>query len=413
MNYVIHTPEWFNSTLLGTAGGWNWFYIGWLPVAALALVPLAFSQSPRRRWPILLSGVLFLVLIMWFANRFTPFKRIYDWIPFLYNLRFPNRLLIIATSPLLILAAQGLEHAYKLSRGLVRNLKLVHSPSGKRRTAFSVHYAVTLLWILVLISTTKAVYDANQKFAFIDQNLNPKPFAALKWLKSYDKSVYYVNIGGGIIYWDWTPAAYTYEVPMINFLYSRHLRTQDLQRAEGSPFVARAKYQISLPDQTPPENAQQIHEFEGVFVWQVPDVLPYAFSVQPTLIQQYTRLAADQVSPVNVKINGPNQVIARGAPTRKGEVLVVLMSHYPGWKLLIDGKPAQVTPYNGYLGAKMLPGEHSYVFYFMPEQFIIGASISALTVLLITAMMLVSPVRSTIQKIRERRLRTVYPNPAA
>ena len=413
MNYVINTPEWFNSTLLGTAGGWNWFYIGWLPVAALALIPLAFSQSPHKRWQLLISGILFLVLIMWFSNRFTPFKKIYDWIPFLYNLRFPNRLLIIATSPLLILAAQGLEHTYRLSRVWVRNLKLVHSPSGKRRTAFSVHYAVTLLWILGLISTTKAVYDSNQTFAFIDQNLNSKPFAALKWLKSYDKSMYYVNIGGGIIYWDWTPAAYAYEVPMINFLYSRHLRTQELQRAEGSPFVARAKYQISLPDQTPPENAKQIHEFDGVLVWEVPDVLPYAFSVQPSLIQQYSQLTTDHVSPVNVKIHGPNQVIAQGAPTRNGEVLVVLMSHYPGWKLLIDGKPAQVTPYNGYLGAKMLPGEHSYVFYFLPEQFMIGASISAIALLAMIIMMLVSPVRSAIQKIRERQLRTVYPNPAS
>lgn len=412
MNYVIHTPEWFNSTVLGTAGGWNWFYIGWLPVAALAMVPLAFSQSRHRRLPILISGLLFLVLIMWFANRFTAFEKIYDWIPFLYNLRFPNRLLIIATSPLLILAAQGLEHLYRLSRVWVRNIKLVHSPSGSRRTVFAVHYVMTLLWILGLVSTTKTVYDVNQSFAFIDQSLNPKPFAALKWLKSYDPSLYYVNIGGGIIYWDWTPAAFAYEVPMINFLYSRHLRTQDEQRAESSPFAARAKYQISLPDQTPPEGAKQIREFEGVLVWEVPNVLPYAFTVQPALIQPYSRLSTNQVNSVNVRINGPNQVVAQGAPSQNGDVLVILMSHYPGWKLLIDGKPAQVTSYNGYLGTKMLPGEHSYVFYFLPELFIIGASISAVTILVMMAIGLFSPVWFVIQKLRQRRLRTVYPNPA-
>ena len=61
------------------------------------------------------------------------------------NLRFPNRLLIIATSPLLILSAQGLEHAYRLSKTWVKNLKLVYSPSGKRRSVLSVHYLVTLL----------------------------------------------------------------------------------------------------------------------------------------------------------------------------------------------------------------------------------------------------------------------------
>ena len=413
MNYMIHTPEWFNANVLGTAGGWNWFYIGWLPVAGLALIPLTLSQSPRRRWMIAISGILFLILIMWFANRFTPFKRIYDWIPFLYQLRFPNRLLIIATSPLLILSGLALEQTYRLSKIWVKNLKLVHSPAGKRRSTLPAHYGVTLLWILGLLSTTKAVYDVNKSFAFIDQIMNPKPFAALRWLKSYDKSLYYVNIGGGIIYWDWTPAAYSLEVPMINFLYSRHLRTQELQRAEGSPFIARAKYQISLPDQTPPPNARQINDFEGVLVWEVPDVLPYAFSVQPSLIQQYDKLATGQVASIKVKLNGSNQVIAQGTPSRPGDVLVVLMSEYPGWKLLIDGKPAQVSPYNGYLGAKMLPGEHSYLFYFLPTQFIIGASISGLTVILIVATFLASPFRSALQKLRRARLPSAYPNPTA
>ena len=413
MNYVINTPEWFNATVLGTAGGWNWFYIGWLPVTALIFIPLAFSQSPRKRWPMLLSGILFLILIMWFANRFSLFKKIYDWIPFLYNLRFPNRLLLIATSPLLILSGQALEHAYRLSRIWVKNLRLVYSPSGKQRRALPIHYIVTLLWIVGLISTTKAVYDTNEAFAFLDQVLDPKPFAALRWLKNYDKSLYYVNIGGGVIYWDWTPAAYSLEMPVINFLYSRHLRTQDLQRADSSPFAAQAKYQISLPDQTPPPNAQQIHEFDGVLVWKVPDVLPYAFSVQPGLIQPYSKLLTAQVASINVKIHGPNQVIAEGTPRRDGDVLVVLMSNYPGWKLLIDGKPAPITPSNGYLGAKMLPGDHSYLFYFMPTQFLIGASISALTVILILVMLLASPARATLQKLRRIGVRSVYPSPTS
>jgi len=300
-----------------------------------------------------------------------------------------------------------------LSKTWVKNLKLVYAPSGKRRRALAVHYLVTVLWILGLISTTKYVYDVNKKFAFIDQILDPKPFAALRWLKNYDKSLYYVNIGGGVIYWDWTPAAYSLEIPVINFLYSRHLRTQELQRADSSPFVAQAKYQIALPDQTPPPNAQQIHEFDGVLVWQVPDVLPYAFSVQPTLIQQYTKLATDQVASIKVKINGPNQVIAEGTPRRDGDVLVVLMSNYPGWKLLIDGEPAQVTSYNGYLGARMLPGDHSYLFYFLPAQFIIGASISVGTLILILAILLASPARYILRKLRRLRFRSVYPNPTA
>ena len=397
INYIVHTPDWFRANVLGTAGGWNWFYIGWLPIAALAFVALAFRQSPRLRWPMSISAILFVVLIMWFANRYSPFKQIYEWIPFLYTFRFPNRLLVIASSPLLILSAQALEYAYRASKAWVRNIKLIYAPSGKKSNTLSARHLVVLLWIVGLITTTKDVYDVNKGFAFIDQNLNTKSFIVLKWLKNYDPSLYYVNIGGGLIYWDWTPAVYTLEMPMINFQYNRRLRSQDIQRAASSPFYAQAKYQISSPDQPVPPNAQQLREFEGTFVWYVPDTLPYAFSVRPSLIQEFSILPEDQVSAARVRLNGPNQVLVKASPKQEGEVLVVLVSHYPGWKLLIDGKPAPVTPYNGYLGTKMLSGEHSYVFYFLPTQFIVGATISLVTIGLMTLMLIVSRLRTTNQ----------------
>jgi hypothetical protein len=405
INYIVHTPDWFRANVLGTASGWNWFYIGWLPIAALAFVPLAFSRSARLRWPMLASGILFLILLMWFANRFSPFKQIYDWIPFLYTLRFPNRLLVVATSPLLIFSAQALEYTYRVTRAEVRNIKLVQTRSGKSHNAniLSAHYLVALLWIAGLITTTKAVYDVNKGFTFADQFLNPKSFAVLKWLKSYDPSLYYVNIGGGVIYWDWTPAAYALEVPVINFQYNRRLLSQDRQRSESSPFVARAKYQISLPDQPFPGNAQQLRDFEGTLLWYIPDTLPYAFSVKPTLIQDYSRLTVDQVSATQVRINGPNQIVVKGAPRQEGEVLVVLASNYPGWKLLIDGKPARITPYNGYLGSKMPSGEHSYTFYFLPGQYIVGATISAITFALMIISMLLPSVRAAIPRFRKQR----------
>jgi hypothetical protein len=410
LNFVIYTRDWFNESVLGTAGGWNWFYIGWLPIAALAFIPLAFARSPRARGPIVISGILFILLMMWFANRFTPFEKVFDWMPFLYNLRFPNRLLIIAASPLLILAAIGLEHAYRTSKALVRNFRLVHSAGGRKRTVIFAHLIIIWVWVIGLISLTRSAYTVNQDFGFVDQSFNPKPMAALSWLKKYDNSLYYVNIGGGAIYWDWVAAAYDLEVPVINFLYSRHLRTQDMQRSDYSPFVAQAKYQISLPAEAAPANAVQIREFDGVLLWKVPDVLPYAFSVHPNLVQQYTKLAADQVGSINVRLNGPNQVIAKGAPASDGDVLVVLMSHFPGWKLLIDGRPAEVLPINGYLGARMLPGVHTYQFYFLPTSFMVGSIISAMSWLALIAVLIAAPVRSLMQRLARPRAPVISPN---
>ena len=402
INYIVHTPDWFRSDILGTASGWNWFYIGWLPLAGLAFVPLAYDRSRRQRWPIILSGVLFLVLMMWFANRYSPIKQVYDWLPILYTFRFPNRLLIVATSPLLILSALGLEYIYRASQAWVRHVKLVYSPQGQKPSILSAHRLVALLWIIALIYSTKAVYDVNKEFGFVDQSLNPKTFTVLKWLKSQDPSLYYVNIGGGVIYWEWTPAAYELEIPVINFQHNRHLISLDRQRAEDSPFIAQAKYQISLADQPHPENAQMLREFDGIFVWYLPDALPYAFSAAPSALQAPDGLTSAQVSGLNVTLRGTNKVVVTGAPQQEGDTLVVLMSNYPGWKLLVDGKLAQLAPVNDYLGARMLPGEHTYAFYFLPTQYLVGASISGIALLGVLVILLASPFRKALHRLRQK-----------
>lgn len=397
INYIVHSPEWFRATILGTAGGWNWFYIGWLPVAALAFVPLALSRSPRRRGPMLISGTLLVVLLLWFANQFSPVGWLYEWIPFLYNLRFPNRLLIIAACPLLLLAAHALEYTQRLSKGWAGSIKLVYRTSGHRRSAMPVRHLITAVWIAGLVVTTTTVYDVNRGFAFADQPLNAKALSVLKWVKEYDPSLYYINLGGGALYWDWTPAAYALEMPVINFLYSRYLRTRDIQRSDSSPFIAKAKYQFSRPDQPPPENARQLREIEGMQLWQILDALPYAFGVQPTVMQEHTKLAPDQVTALDVEIKGPNRVVVNGAPQSDGDVLVVLMSDYPGWQLHIDGNPAPVVSHNGYLGAKMIPGVHSYAFHFRPAQYVIGATISIATFVLLIGALVAAPVRRLVQ----------------
>lgn len=384
LNYIIHTPEWFREDVLGTASGWNWFYIGWLPVAALAFVPLAYSRSRRQRWPILVSGILFAILIMWFANRYTPFKQIYEWLPVLYNYRFPNRLLIVATSPLLIVAALGLEYLYRLSKASVKNTKVNYWFSKKLSRFLPAPRLVSLYWIIVLVLTTRTVFDVNKYFAFVDQDLDTESFTALKWLKSFDPSLYYIDLGGEDIYWNWTPAAYTLEMPVINFQYNHRLRSQDEQHANGSPFFAKARYLILSVHQKPSlDTVTLIKKFRGVNVYYNPEAFPYAFSVQPTLLHEQNKLNPDQVAAMDVRLSGTNRLVIRGEPAQPGDVLVVMMSEYPGWKLLIDGQPAPVAAVNGYLGSIMQPGEHTYVFYFRPGQHLIGAAISNVTLVLV------------------------------
>lgn len=382
LNYVVSAPDWFHATILGTAGGWNWFYIGPLPVALLGLVPLVFSQWRRRRVIVVAFSALCLVLLAWHANRYTPVRYIYDWLPFLYNLRFPNRLLIIIASPLIALAALGLHYLFIMARVWGRSLSFsLANREGQRVINFvSVKYLLYSLWLVPMLWSLQDVYRVNQSVAFAARPLNAKAWAGLRWLKAYDPGLYYTQLGDPI-YWDWAPAAYDLEMPVINFQYGRHLATQDEQHAPGAPFFARPKYLFVVPDQPHPAQAELLQDFDGVGLWAIPDALPFAFSAPPALLQPYATLSPEAASPVTARWDGPNRVVVRGQPARAGDQLVVLVSHYPGWRLTVDDQPAPVVSANNYLGAAMPPGEHTYVFVFSPWQHWVGLGVSLLTLL--------------------------------
>lgn len=74
-------------------------------------------------------------------------------------------------------------------------------------------------------------------------------------------------------------------------------------------------------------------------------------------------------------------MIVSDATGAAGDRLVVLVSDYPGWRLTVDGEEAALVPLNGYLGAAMEPGTHTYVFEFRPPQHKIGLAITLLMLL--------------------------------
>jgi hypothetical protein len=395
MNYAISQPEWFNTTILGNSGGWNWFYIGALPLAALALLPLALRERTQRA-AVLAVAVLLLFLLAWHANKYTPFQYLYQWFPWLYILRFPGRLLIVATSPLLVLAGLGLQHLYQAARDWIRSFYVTIAKHGE----VSVAPSISLLWvadgilIAVLFLSLRDVYTVNKSFAFAPRPIDPKSFEALSWLKSYDRELYYTNIGGGSIIWGWTPAAYSLEMPLINVDYNRRLLTYDQQHQPEAPFFAKPKYMLAAPDQPRPPEATLVRDFDGIELWYLPDALPFAFNVPSALLQSGAAITPKDVSPLNVQFDGPNRIVVSGTSEQESE-LVVLASDYPGWRLFVDGQPAPIISANAYLGAHMQLGQHTYTFSFLPTKYYIGLAISILTLLSMLIMLLADvPLRS-------------------
>lgn len=388
INYLVSAPEWYNAELLSKSPSASWAYIGFLPLAALLFVPLAYSQARWRRPAISALVALTVVLLVWQASRYPPVSYLYQQIPFLYTFRFPGRLLIIATSPLIILGALGLQHLLLIGRrwGRGRQLALVSQFTEGRSRGVAMRWVLYIALLVVMAFSLRDVYQVNQSVAFAPQQRNAKALTALRWLKNHDPGFYYTNVGGGMIYWDWVPAAL--EMPIINFRYNRRLRSMDAQAQPESPFAASPKYLIARFDQPRPENAEQVADFDGVGVWYLPNALPFAFHAKPGLLSTAETVTNADVVPLSARLAGPNQVVVRGEVESAAEQLVVLVSDYPGWRLYIDGRPTEMRPVNGYLGAMMQPGEHTYAFIFRPTKHFVGLAISLLTLLVMVAVLL-------------------------
>ena len=65
-------------------------------------------------------------------------------------------------------------------------------------------------------------------------------------------------------------------------------------------------------------------------------------------------------------------------------VLITNLQFYPGWKVLVDKKPAPALRVNHtFLGTQIPPGEHQIEFKYSPRSFWLGLFISACSILII------------------------------
>ena len=398
-NYVVADHAWFRTDALNKGVGWGWFYIGALPLLALAFTPWVFGRFRWRRGDILTLLALLLVLLLWQASRYPPVSLLYDRLPFLSTFRFPNRLLIVATIPLVALAALTLQGVLVG----VRSAILRNRASGPGRTRFPesryegqtgfgrsrgrrwkwARPVLNLLTLLLLGAALANVYRVNQPFATNPHPRNQVARATLTWLRREDPSLYYTNIGGTQIYWDWSPYAYELEMPMLNFRYNRRVRSMDAQVAAGSPFNAQPKYVLAAADHTPPEAATLLATFNDVNVWRRDDALPFAFAADPDGPITWQTVAGQAA-----RLDGPNRVVVTADVNTAGRHLVVLVSDYPGWQLWVDGERAPVVPLNGYLGAALAPGAHTYEFVFRPRGAFVGMGVSGLALALCVGLLI-------------------------
>ncbi|MCP4425202.1 MAG: hypothetical protein GY803_11965 [Chloroflexi bacterium] len=383
-NYVIKDPSWFRDDALGNMHGFSWFYIGVVPFLGLLFTPLKYANDKGQRSLLALMVLLTLFFLAWEANQFNPLRHVYEWIPILQLFRFPNRLLIVASSTLLSTAAFGFSYLFQKAQSIPTrisfNLSNDQTSNGGDAFALPVSWLLQLALIGLLLLSARDVFTVNKGFAFAEGQFDPIADQALTWLKEEDPSLYYINIGDWRTMWWWVPAAFKYEHKTFNFPYARVLNSWRHQLDEATPLRATPKYWFVPPDYDPPPNAELVQIFVDVGLYQLPDSLPYAFLVPKTVIDSQQPVTPQDVRAVEARLDSPNRIIVDATEAKTDELLVVLESHYPGWRVRVDGVKQELLPVGDYLGAQSQPGSRQYVFSFEPAKFTWGLMISLLAI---------------------------------
>ena len=90
----------------------------------------------------------------------------------------------------------------------------------------------------------------------------------------------------------------------------------------------------------------------------------------------------DQNRKVEFIEDSPNKIILNTKSNFKS-ILVLTDSFYPGWKVYVDDVESEIFRANGLVRGVFLPeGEHSVKFEFIPDSFIIGITISLVTIVI-------------------------------
>lgn len=347
-------------------------YIGYVPFIGLLLTPFAFWKREKR--PLVFLCLVCIFTYLWIDVDQMPWKDFFYNTHYLSQFRHVLRPLILGSFAIFILAGYGIDTVWKGLRQLV-------SSSSKSIMDYLniVAAGIGLVFLVVLMAMgVWDVFSTNGQYVQTEEDY-PPAYQVMGWLRNYDGSEYYVrnNPTNG-----WLYAVISSNLRFIDAWYHwGDIRKFDDQINHRS-VQAKPNYIVQSNNEPPQtENgAYVIKEILGYDIYYLPESLPMAFTVgYDTLIKDNAdELHRSDVTPLTPFFSGTNtvEIIAQGKP---GDELVLLVTKYPGWKLTVDGKPAEVENVGGYLATRMQNGVHQYRFEFRPVVFYIGLIISLLS----------------------------------
>ncbi|MFZ5809199.1 MAG: hypothetical protein ACOY16_07945 [Chloroflexota bacterium] len=350
-------------------------YIGFIPFMALLLLPLAIWKRDRRL--LIFWGLVILFVYCWVDVNHMPWRDLYYNTSFLNQFRHVLRPLIFGSMSIFILGGYGIDTAWKI-------LKPFDGHKGGvkfGRLQPLARYAGLIVLFGLMTSGVWDVYQTNRKYVNTVED-DPAASIVTNWLRQYDSSTYYVrrNPTNG-----WYSAMLAARLHFIDMWY----HFADIRKFDGQlnlrAVEARPHYLIQSASDPPPEDApyEIVNDVEGNRIYHFIESLPMAFKVKAGALQDSS---ADELKYKDVNALTPLflntdriELITEG---EEQDILVVLVTNYPGWKLTIDDQPAKLERVGGYLATPMLNGVHKYRFDFKPVPFYLGSILSLISLVI-------------------------------
>jgi len=382
----------------------------WFVVLILIALPLYRPISGRERrvwWVALLLCVL---ATLWGAGGKQPVLWLYQNIPILAQWRFVGRALGVPTFWLALLIAMRVHNLWQNILIVDWSMLLGWQPRRLK-------YVPLVLGGLLLIATAKAGAEVNDQWYKLDSIVNPidpHTDTCVTWLRQQHPNEplavwqqEYVNIStflnnrvrSWLVGADFEMLARSPTLGSTQLNLNKVRPKFALLKYAGEVRWAKGNdYHVLLDSPPALELPHCIYELDHT--------LPYTYTVSRVALEGMNdpitdpRVDLTAFSPVPLFERRGDQVALVVTTPRTEQIIVgVQEKAYPGWRVEVDGKPAQIESVGGQIGVILPASDQPVQVYFVydPVQPVIGGWITLITAVICTLYLLIRRPKQSIK----------------
>ena len=370
-------------------------YIGLIPFLSLSLLPLAFWKRDKKTLSYFVLILLFMLL--WISVEHLPWRHLFVDARWLLQFRHLLRSLVVGSFAVIVLAGYGLDTMWTAFYESLSGARMGGKPA---QTQLILSYGGLGFLALFMSLGVWDVFSTNQQYLRTSDSYRPA-YRVMRWVRENDLGDYYVRHNPNNA---WQDATISNNLRYLDAWY----HFADVRALEGAinqrPVVAQPQYLTQSPNEPDPQAGGAVLKavVEDYNVYELKDSLPMVFVVSHAELAESGeagQLQRQDVTPMLPHFSSPGHldVIAEG---HGGEMLVVMITHYPGWVVRMDGEEQELSNVGGYLAVDLPPGPHQFEFVYTPRSFFAGLFISLLATG-VTGWMLLRELPVTRRKLQE------------